>query len=309
MAVSNHAPVAARYVGRFAPSPTGPLHLGSLMAALASCLEARVRNGIWLLRIEDLDPPRTVPGTAELIAEQLARHGFAWDGAVIRQSVRTDRYEAALARLSGSDLVYPCGCSRKEVAAIAHAGVDGPVYPGSCRSGLAAGRPMRAWRLKVPDEALVFRDAVQGDCTQHLAHDVGDFVVRRADGLFAYQLAVVVDDAEQGVSAVVRGADLLDSTPRQIWLQRCLGYAVPEYAHIPVLVNADGEKLSKQTQAPGLDPRHAAASLWQALALLGQSPPSRLRQASVESCWDWALHHWQLDHVPNRRTVEYVMAG
>ncbi|TJZ74012.1 tRNA glutamyl-Q(34) synthetase GluQRS [Chitiniphilus eburneus] len=293
-----------RYRGRFAPSPTGALHLGSLMAAVASYLEAKVRGGDWLLRIEDLDPPRMMAGAAAGIIAVLEQYGFQWDEEPIRQSDRIDRYEAALARLMASGAVYPCSCSRKEVAAIAHAGIEGPVYPGTCRTGMAPGRPLRAWRVRVDDEPVVFPDAVQGECGQRLQSDVGDFVVRRGDGLFAYQLAVVVDDAEQGVNAVVRGADLLDSTPRQIHLQRLLGFPQPHYAHIPVLVNEAGEKLSKQTLAAPLDPDRVSETLYRVLVLLGQRPPVTLIRASAADCWDWAFSHWQLQSVPSRRQIE-----
>ncbi|WP_373316913.1 tRNA glutamyl-Q(34) synthetase GluQRS [Chitinolyticbacter albus] len=300
---SGVSPASGAYRGRFAPSPTGDLHLGSLLAAVASYLEARVRGGQWLVRIEDLDPPRMVQGAEGRILAQLEAYGFEWDGAVLRQSERLDRYEAALQHLIASGQVYPCACTRKEVAAIARAGIDGPVYPGTCRGGIAAGRDPRAWRLRVADVVQGFEDGVQGWCEQRLASEVGDFVVKRADGLFAYQLAVVVDDAEQGVTDIVRGADLLDSAPRQRYLQHCLGYRETAYVHVPVLVNARGEKLSKQTLAPSLRAKEAVSSLYLALRLLGQRPPDDLLRADVKECWRWACAHWCLARVPRQRNV------
>lgn len=296
---------AAGYRGRFAPSPTGDLHLGSLLAAVASYLEARCRGGEWLVRIEDLDPPRTVPGAEGRILGVLAAHGFEWDGPVWRQSERQAVYETAFGQLRESGLIYPCACTRKEVASIARAGVDGPVYPGTCRHCLSAGRLPRAWRLRVDAGCVAFDDAVQGVCKQDLATDVGDFVIKRADGLFAYQLAVVVDDALQGVTDVVRGADLLDSTPRQCHLQQCLGIVPVRYAHVPVLANEHGEKLSKQTLASPLQPEHAARNLWLALCYLGQCPPVALAQGTVADCWQWARAHWLLDRVPRQRSVAW----
>ena len=291
------------YRGRFAPSPTGPLHFGSLVAAVGSYLEARTRSGIWLLRIEDVDTPRTVPGAADDILRTLEAHGFAWDGEVIWQSRREDAYRAALDDLIGRGLAYGCACSRKEIAdASTLPAVDGGlVYPGTCRAGLPTGRTARAWRLRVPDETLSFCDAVQGAVSQRLETAVGDFVLRRADGLWAYQLAVVVDDAWQGISDVVRGADLLDSTPRQIWLQRCLGVPTPAYVHLPVVTNAAGEKLSKQTLAPALDTAAAARQLVAALGFLGQQPPAGLERSTPAEVWKWALAHWALSAVPRCR--------
>src|SRR5574343_1441685 len=223
------------YRGRFAPSPTGPLHFGSLVAAVGSYLDARTQGGEWLLRMEDVDTPRNVPGAADDILRTLTTFGFEWDGAVLYQSARFAAYGEALASLQQAGQAYGCACSRKEIADSAtHAAIDGGLaYPGNCRHGLAPGRTARAWRLRVDDRELAFDDRLQGRVAQHLERDVGDFVLRRADGLFAYQLAVVGDDAWQDITHVVRGADLLASTPRQIYLLRCLGAAVPRYAHLP----------------------------------------------------------------------------
>lgn len=249
------------YRGRFAPSPTGPLHAGSLVSALASFLDARAHGGSWIVRIEDVDAPRTVAGAADEILATLAHFGMNADAPPVWQSTRDAAYQAAFARLQATGLVYPCGCTRREIAdslVQAHERHATLAYPGTCRDGLH-GKPARAWRLRVPDgdaACIRFIDRWQGPQAQDLATEVGDFALRRADGLWAYQLAVVVDDAEAGVTHVVRGADLLDSTARQIYLQQCLGVPTPDYLHVPVVNSASGEKLSKQTGAAPLD-RHA----------------------------------------------------
>jgi glutamyl-Q tRNA(Asp) synthetase len=291
------------YCGRFAPSPTGPLHFGSLVAAVGSYLEARRRDGRWLLRIEDLDPPRVVPGVADAIMRTLDVCGLHWDGSVIRQSARHDAYHAALHLLRQRGALYPCACSRREIADSATHGIDGAVYPGTCRGGLPAGRPARALRVLTDGATPAFDDAVQGGMSQRIEADVGDFVVYRCDGVFAYQLAVAVDDGELGITDVVRGADLLDSTPRQIFLQQLLGLPTPRYAHLPVAVDADGEKHGKQTRAAPIDTAAPAAALTAALEFLGQSPPPQLKRASITECWQWAIEHWQLQRVPRRRTM------
>lgn len=287
-----------RYRGRFAPSPTGPLHLGSLVAALGSFLQARAHGGEWHVRIEDLDPPREIPGAADDILRTLEALGLHWDGAVAYQSRRLDRYQAAFDRMRRRDLIYPCACTRREIADSSLSGIEGPVYPGTCRVGLAPGKPARTWRVRVADAVVEFDDVLQGKQRSALATDVGDFVVKRADGLFAYQLAVVVDDAEQGMTEIVRGADLLGSTPRQIYLQRLLGVLTPAYAHLPVMVNEGGEKLSKQTQAAPVERGAPSIALWQALNALGQAPEPGLRKATPGELRDWALAHWSLARVP-----------
>jgi glutamyl-Q tRNA(Asp) synthetase len=271
------------YTGRFAPSPSGPLHMGSLVAALASWLDARAAGGRWLVRIEDLDRPRCAPGADHAILRSLARLGLDWDGEVVRQSERLALYREALERLGA--LTYWCGCSRREIAdSSLRLAADGAhVYPGTCRGGAA--RAARALRVRTTREVIAFVDRVQGPQEQVLERDIGDFVLYRADGLFAYQLAVVVDDAAQGITDVVRGADLLDSTPRQIFLQRLLGLSTPRYLHVPVALDAAGEKLSKQTRALPLDASPLA--LQQALAFLGQPPASSLAEAVRQ--WNPAL--------------------
>ena len=260
----------AGYVGRFAPSPTGPLHFGSLVAALASYLEAKAAGGRWLLRMEDLDRPREQPGAADAILRALDRFGLAWDGPVQYQSARRDRYRAVLEDLARRGLAYPCGCTRKELEDSVLALDGARVYPGTCRLGLAPGKSARALRARTHRAPIAFEDRFQGRREQDVEREVGDFVLRRADGLVAYQLAVVVDDWDQGVTDVVRGADLLDSTARQIHLQRLLGAPTPRYAHVPVALNAAGEKLSKQAGARPLDLADPRAELARARRFLGQ---------------------------------------
>ena len=258
------------YRGRFAPSPTGPLHFGSLVAAVASGLHARARGGEWLVRIEDVDTTRSVPGAAEDILRTLEAFGLTWDGEVVWQGRRTALYEAALERLRAEGYVYRCKCTRKEIADSGLTGLEGAIYPGTCRRlGIAPG-PGLAERMVAAESPVTFLDGAVGTVSQNVARDIGDFVVLRRDGLFAYQLAVVVDDAAQGITHVVRGADLLWSTPRQILLQRALGLPTPGYVHFPVVTNAAGEKLSKQTGAEAIDPERAPELLRHALAFLGQ---------------------------------------
>ncbi|HSD36615.1 MAG TPA: tRNA glutamyl-Q(34) synthetase GluQRS [Rhodocyclaceae bacterium] len=296
-------PGPASYIGRFAPSPSGALHFGSLVAAVGSYLDARVSGGRWLLRMEDIDAPRTVPGAAERILGQLEAFGFTWDGPVLVQSERLERYRAALDELLARGLVFACACSRKEMADSSLARDGSRRYPGTCRHGLPAGRSARAWRFVAPAGELGWLDAVQGEQSEDVARDVGDFVLLRADGQFAYQLAVVVDDAEQGVTHIVRGADLLDSTGRQIALQQALGVATPQYAHLPVATNAHGEKLSKQTLARALDGAMPVQPLWDALRFLGQEPPDALRRDSLGGLWAWGHENWLLAKVPQTRAA------
>ncbi len=295
----------AIYCGRFAPSPTGPLHFGSLVAAVGSYLDARAAGGRWLLRIEDVDTPRNVPGAAEDILATLTAFGFEWDGEVIWQSSRAGRYREVLDALRRSGDAYACGCSRREVADSRSAlSIDGGlVYPGTCRNGLANGRQARAWRLRVPDREIAFVDRIQGEVGHNLERAVGDFVLLRADGLFAYQLAVVVDDADSGITDIVRGADLIDSTPRQIWLQRRLGVPTPRYAHLPVATNAAGEKLSKQTLAPAVPAGGGVPLLTTALRFLGQTVPPEVERLSLAEFWPWAIAHWQIASVPRQHGI------
>ncbi|WP_291993778.1 tRNA glutamyl-Q(34) synthetase GluQRS [Candidatus Accumulibacter sp. ACC003] len=293
------------YRGRFAPSPSGPLHFGSLVAALGSYLDARAHDGEWLLRIEDVDQQRTQRGAVDDILRTLDGFGFAWDGELVLQSRRLDFYHAALVRLQLDGDVYPCACSRREIAELSpRRSVDGgQVYPGTCRGGLAGGRAARAWRLRLPDQCLAFDDRVQGRHAQNLECAVGDIILLRADGQYAYQLAVVADDAAQGVTAVVRGVDLLDSTARQIWLQQRLRLPTPTYAHLPVVINAAGEKLSKQTRAAAVDPAAGSALLAAALNFLGHPVPQEISAGSLTDFWSWAIAAWSIERVPARRGV------
>lgn len=293
-------PDSGPVIGRFAPSPTGPLHFGSLVAAVGSYCLARRSGGQWLLRIEDLDTPRVVPGAAEEIQRTLERLGLLWDGEILYQSRRIHRYEMALERLHRQGLVFPCGCSRREILASApHAGEEGPIYPGTCRSGLSEGKPSRSLRLRVPEKQICFMDGVFGRREQCLKSAVGDFVLKRADGLFAYQLAVVVDDAESGINQIVRGEDLLCSTPRQIYLQACLGYQVPAYVHLPLVLAPDGKKVSKRHGALGaMVGIEGGELLWRALRFLGQPVPVELFGAPASEVLSWGTAHFALDNVP-----------
>lgn len=283
--------------GRFAPSPTGPLHFGSLVAAVGSYLQARHAGGEWLVRMEDLDTPRNAPGACDRILRDLERFGLRWDGQVVYQSRRLDLYADALDRLRRSALAYDCGCSRRDLE-------DG-VYPGTCRNGLRRGRRARSVRVLTGDDPVWLNDRVQGQFFQPLESTVGDFVIRRADGIFAYHLAVVIDDALQEMSEIVRGADLLDSTPRQIHLQRCLGLPTPAYAHLPVAVNAKGEKLSKQTFARPVSGRDPAGLLCDVLEFLGQAPDPGLRDAAAGEVLDWGIANWRLARVPRRERIPW----
>ena len=287
------------YTGRFAPSPTGLLHIGSLLTAVASYADARSNGGKWLVRMEDLDPPREMPGATSHILHTLEAFGFEWDGEVAYQSRRYALYEETLCRLQTAGLVYPCHCSRKDWQAGARRGADGFVYNGRCRHpdqrpALQGKQP--AWRIRVPDRVIGFSDGIVGGYAQNLAGDIGDFVLLRADGYWAYQLAVVADDAEQGVTHIVRGQDLLVSTPRQIYLQQCLGVPTPQYAHLPLLTNAQGQKWSKQTLAPALDLNRREQLLRQVFRYLNlPDAPETDRPAEL---LDWAVAHWDMDKVP-----------
>lgn len=301
--MESRLPGSAAARGRFAPSPTGPLHFGSLVAAVGSYLAARSRGAQWLVRIEDLDPPREVPGAADDILRTLEAHRLDWDGSVLYQSERHERYEEILQGLIAGRLAYPCGCTRREIADSALHGIDGPVYPGTCRKGLPDGRAPRAWRLRVPDGMIAFVDEHLGLVEQDAAREVGDFVLRRADGLYAYQLAVVVDDADQAITQIVRGADLLDSTARQIALQRLLGFPTPTYLHLPVVVDAAGDKLSKQTRAMPIDCSRPSRNLCDALRFLGQEPPVELATESAATIISWAIAHWNQRAIPRTRSA------
>ena len=291
------------YIGRFAPSPTGPLHFGSLVAAVASWLDARAVGGQWWVRMEDLDRPRCNAAAADTILHQLEAYGLGWDGEVMVQSQRDDAYAAALSTLQAKGAVFPCACTRSQLAAAPHNAEGEIIYPGTCRNGLPPGSTGRAWRVRIAEKAVRFVDRIHGALQQNLAREVGDFVVRRADGLFAYQLAVVVDDAAQSITHVVRGADLLWNTPRQIHLQHLLGLPVPTYAHVPLITNAAGQKLSKQTLAPALPASGRGGVMAQALGALGHAPPVELAGAGPAELLQWASTYWQIERVPQQPSI------
>lgn len=290
-----------RYIGRFAPSPSGPLHFGSLVAAVGSYLDARTHDGEWLVRMEDLDPPREMPGAAEDILRTLEIFGLHHDSDVMFQSHRHDAYQVILDQLIEQGLAYPCACTRSEIR---EAGAPNGIYPGTCRNGLAPGRKERSVRLRVGDTGIRFTDRLQGQIQENLPEQTGDFILRRADGLYAYQLAVVIDDAEQGITDIVRGVDLLDSTARQIHLQKQLGLATPHYLHLPVAVKQDGAKLSKQTFAAPLDCKQPTPQLAQALRFLGHPVPATLEQESTADFLQWAVGIWDPDLLPKERNIE-----
>ncbi len=299
MSPTEHKP----YSGRFAPSPTGPLHFGSLIAALASFLDARQQQGLWRLRIEDLDPPREMPRAADRILRALEQHGLEWDGEVTYQSHHVERYTDVLEQWQKDHLVYPCTCTRRDIASM------GGRYNGHCRHTPPTDTQAAAWRIKtgqLPDSfasispEVTFTDRCLGPQYERVDKTVGDFILRRKDGLFAYQLAVVVDDIDEGITDIVRGADLLSSTGRQLYLYQLLGKPAPRYAHVPLVLGPDGQKLSKQNFAPQLDPTEAGKNLFQALVFLGQCPPAELAGESLNALLDWGIANWALQRVPKQ---------
>jgi glutamyl-Q tRNA(Asp) synthetase len=284
------------YVGRFAPTPSGDLHLGSLYTAAASFLDARAHGGRWLLRMEDLDRPREAAGSAAGILRTLQGFGFEWDGEIVRQRDRTELYVEALQTLQDRGLTFECSCSRLQLD-------DESRYPGTCRTRPSNSRVPTATRLRVEPESILFRDRIQGTYRQDVGRAVGDVILRRRDRIFAYLLAVVVDDAAQGVTHVVRGADLLDNTPRQIYLQRLLGLPLPAYAHVPVLTEPDDSKLAKSRRSVRLDGGVALAQLVAVYSMLGLAPPDSLATASLGEAWAWAIGQWNVEKVPKRLNV------
>lgn len=280
---------SSRYVGRFAPSPTGPLHFGSLLAAVGSFLQARMHDGAWLVRIEDIDPPREVSGAAKSQLETLARFGMFPDAPVVYQSSSAVMHRSALERLRASRLAFDCGCSRRDLP-------PSGVYPGTCRNGIPPGKSARSVRFRVPDQPVRVVDGVFGAMSYQLTEDCGDFVIRRADGLFAYQLAVVVDDIEVAATEIVRGCDLLDSSPRQQLLFEALEAPVPRWMHLPLVVDRSGSKLSKSTGADPVRQARPANALARVLEALGHRPPPGLK--SLDSLWTWAIGHWTPERIP-----------
>lgn len=282
------------YIGRFAPSPTGPLHFGSLVSALASYLDAKANGGKWLVRMEDLDPPREQPGAASAILQSLDDHGLHWDGEVIYQSQRHHAYQTCLDALLQAELAYPCTCSRQDLTAM------GGIYDGRCRNRQVDSAQICSLRLKLYDlpdrvtpDLIQFEDLIQGPQTQNLRSQAGDQILKRRDGFFAYQLAVVVDDIAQGITHIIRGSDLLEVTGRQLFFFDLLGAPKPQFGHVPLALQANGQKLSKQNHAKAIDSTRANRNLWQGLVFLGQNPPAGLADASTTECLDWALHNWQ----------------
>lgn len=289
-----HSP---QYVGRFAPSPTGPLHFGSLFAAIASYLDAKANDGLWLLRMEDLDPPREPAGAAEHILQQLVDFKLQWDGDILYQSSRLAAYESRIQFLQAENLCFYCDCTRARIKSM------GSVYNGHCRHRRDISEAGAALRVLTEDREIEFEDAVFGRYSQNIEKDVGDFVIKRKDGLHAYQLAVVVDDAYQEITHVVRGADLLESTPRQIYLQQKLGFPTPAYCHVPILQNSMGQKLSKQHFASPIKSADAAELTHRCLTVLGQEPPESIRKEQPDRQLDWAVEHWRIQAVPKLATI------
>jgi len=290
-------------IGRFAPSPSGPLHFGSLLAAVASFMQAKHQGGKWLVRIEDIDPPREVAGASDTILQQLDRHGLHWDDSVIYQSTQIARYFELLEDLTAQNVIYHCDCTRQRLNLL------NGIYDSKCHK-LNLSEDNTSVRLSVKDslkligsknDSINFCDRIMGDYLQSLTQEVGDFVLRRRDGLISYQLAVVIDDHLQGITEVIRGADLIDSTPRQILLQQCLGYKTPIYGHIPLAMNNLGQKLSKQHHAKQLPQKNEQEQVWLALDWLKQNPPLELRNSSVKEIIDWGISHWELSKIPDSK--------
>lgn len=276
-------------IGRFAPSPTGDLHFGSLISAVGSYLEAKSAGGKWLIRIEDIDPPREVAGSTKRIIDDLKRIGMVSDKPILYQHERYPAYKKAISKLLNSDRAYPCACSRKDLP-------SSGIYPGTCRHGIPEGKAPRSIRFMAGSQVINFTDLIQGQREDF----VEDFIIHRADGLFAYQLAVVVDDAYQGITQVVRGADLLNSTARQILLQLALGHQTPDYLHLPVATSIDGKKLSKRDMADPIQADSPSHALCRALQFLGQNPPSGL---TLDDLWTWAIAHWNRDLIPRQMNI------
>lgn len=290
------------YIGRFAPSPTGPVHFGTLIAAVGSYLQAKKNKGEWLIRMEDVDIKRKVDGADSDILKTLEAFGFEWDGKIIYQSEQTVHYEQALEQLISQALIFPCLCSRKQLAKS-----KSTIYPGTCRSRQLPEKNEHALRLLSKDTSINFNDAVMGRHSQNIKRQCGDFVIRRRDGLFSYQLAVVVDDAREGISEIVRGADLLDSTPRQIYLQQLLNYPTPDYCHLPLAVDNSGNKISKSAGATKIDRQRKEQMLVSALAFLGQKPAEDLARSSITDIWSWAVKHWDITQVPLKTHIRPVL--
>lgn len=293
-----------KYNGRFAPSPTGRIHYGTLVAAVGSYLQAKTNDGNWFLRIDDIDETRKVEGADSHIMKTLEAFGFNWDGEVIYQSTQTEYYEQALSLLmrhtfENQSLVFPCTCSRKQLAE-----TSSNIYPGTCRQRRLPEKKPHALRILAKDITIEFEDAVMGRQSQNIKQQCGDFIIKRRDGLFAYQLAIVIDDAMQDITEIVRGADLLDSTPRQIYLQQLLNYPTPAYCHLPLAVDASGSKISKSEGATRVDITNKENLLLSVLEFLGQRPPADLAGSGIDDIWQWAIKHWQIKLVPRVNKIQ-----
>jgi len=293
----------SNYIGRFAPSPTGPVHLGTLIAAVGSYLQAKKNDGKWLIRMEDVDTTRTVRGSDSEIFHTLEAFGFEWNGEILYQSKQTEHYEYALEQLKSLSLVFPCSCSRKQLA-----NSNSQIYPGTCRSRQLPETGEHALRILAQDITIEFNDIVMGKQSQNMEQQCGDFVIKRRDGLFAYQLAVVVDDALQNITEIVRGSDLLDSTPRQIYLQQLLAYPTPDYCHLPLAVDSDGNKISKSEGATKVDIKNREKLMCDVLDFLGQAPPADLSASNINDIWSWAEEHWDVTHVPSKTHIQPVLS-
>ena len=291
------------YKGRFAPSPTGPVHFGTLIAAVGSYLQAKANNGKWLIRMEDVDTTRKVEGSDKEILDTLEAFGFEWDGEIIYQSEQTRHYEKALEQLIDQSLVFPCLCSRKQLTTI-----DSDIYPGTCRDRKLPEDNEHALRLLAKNITIEFDDIVMGKQSQSMAQQCGDFVIKRRDGLFAYQLAVVVDDALQNITEIVRGSDLLDSTPRQVYIQQLLGYPTPAYCHLPLAVDSDGNKISKSEGATKVDIKNREKLICSVLVFLGQNPPADLSSCNINDIWKWAEEHWDMSHIQSKTHIQPVLS-
>jgi glutamyl-Q tRNA(Asp) synthetase len=297
----------SRYCGRFAPTPSGPLHFGSMIAAIASYCDARANDGTWHVRVDDIDKPRIVAGAADDILRTLTTFGLAWDGRIVYQSRNSDSYHAAVHLLRNRAHVFNCSCSRKDINEASDTGMDRPLYPGTCRNGMRAGRRARSLRLQIDDDAQAgFIDLLQGSVSQQLASAVGDLVLYRSGGVFSYHLACAVDDAQLGVTHIVRGADLIESTPRQIHLQNLIGLATPAYLHVPMATNDQGQKMSKQTGADGVDSTRPGEVIHAVLKFLGQRPPPDLAQEPARTAIEWAVHNWRRENLPEARDIAVI---
>ena len=294
------------YKDRFAPSPTGPVHFGTLVAAVGSYLQAKTNNGEWLIRIEDVDITRKVEGADVDILHTLEAFGFEWHGQIIYQSSQNEYYQQALEQLISQNLVFPCLCTRKQLAIINSSKMNRSMYPGTCRHRQLPQKSQHALRLLAKNKTIYFDDAVMGKQSENIKKQCGDIIIKRRDGLFAYQLAVVVDDARQGICEIVRGADLLDSTARQIYLQKVLGYSTPTYCHLPLAVDADGKKISKSDGATKVSIKNREKQLCSILEFLGQNPPADLSDSTINDIWSWAAQHWDIHQVPSKEKIQTV---